>query len=763
MSTWMTAAEIAAAALPGMPTTKRGVAAKAAAERWDENPALARARQGRGGGFEYDVRILPTLARMALMQRELTVGLPAVVETPAIVECPANLSDRAQRERDARLAICDQFDRFASGLPRLRHVQHVQIFQDKYNLRSLHIEPWVIELVPTISKRSLDRWRAARKAGNTTKLAVDRGSARKGTGVLDLANDGKVRTAILALLAQNPLFSAAHVRGQIESIFEGKLWVPYKGAAPGMTKAVPVPPVRTFQNFIAALKAEHHVVLTKLSDPDRYRSTMLPAGVGSLRHIDQPNMLWQIDASPVDALCVDGRYSIYACIDIFSRRAILLVSKTPRAAAVALLLRKAIMAWGVPAAIKTDNGSDFVARDTQRLFVSLNIHQDVSDAYSPQQKGHIERFIKTFQHDFATLLPGFIGHSVADRKVIENRKSFAARLGETEAETFNVQLSGQDMQKLSDQWASTVYEQREHHGLQGLSPAEKWNTANYRPRMVDVRALDLLLMPVAGASGNGIRTTTKFGIRVDNYHYATPAIPAGTMVLVRQDPEDLGHVLAFEPDGGRFLGEGTCPELAGVHPGTFMKAVRQIQAEALDEVAKPVRRMMRELAKGPAPIERALQIAAESEQTNVISLPQLAEAQTTRQIDAAMAAMDTLAGKVPAQQLDDATMAEHRRLLAAFAAEEAAASTNAFEAVEEQQAAYEAERAAEIADALPDNVEVIETPKTRYLRAVRIDRALQAGDQVAPFEVLWFGQYQATDEYRGHRAVHEDFGDSFLT
>lgn len=763
MSTWMTAAEIAAAKLPGMPTTKRGVAVKAQAEGWDQNPALARARQGRGGGFEYDVRILPTLARMVLLQREITVGVPAVSEQDALAEAPATLTDRAARERDARLAIIAAFEQFAAGLPKQRHAGHLQLFQDKYNLRSLRIEPWVLELVPSISKRSVDRWRAARKVGATSKLAVDRAQARKGTGVLDQANEGKVRTAILALLAQNAHMSAGHIRVQIESLFGSKLWVPYKGAAPGMTKGVPVPPVRTFQNFIAALKVDNKVVLTKLTDPDRYRSTMLAAGVGALRHIAQPNMLWQIDASPVDALCTDGRHSIYACIDIFSRRSILLVSKTPRASAVALLLRKAIMAWGVPQTIKTDNGSDFVARDTQRLFLSLGIEQDVSDAYSPQQKGHIERFIRTFQHDFATLLPGFVGHSVTDRKAIENRKSFSARLGATEAETFDVKLSGLDVQRLADRWVSTMYDQREHHGLQGLSPVQKWNSANYRPRMVDVRALDLLLMPIAGASGNGIRTTTKFGIRVDNYHYATPAILPGTMVLVRQDPEDLGHVLAFEPDGGRYLGEGTCPELAGVHPATFMKAVRQLQGEALDHVAKPLKRMMRELAKGQSPIERALQIAAQRDQTKVVSLPQIVEAQTTRQIDAAMAAMDTLAGNRPATVLDEATQAEHRRLIAAYEADEALQAADAFDAVEEQQAAYEAERAAELAAALPANVEVIETPKSRYLRAVRIDRAMHAGEQVQPFDALWLGQYQTTDEYRGHKAVHDDFGDSYLT
>ena len=38
--------------------------------------------------------------------------------------------------------------------------------------------------------------------------------------------------------------------------------------------------------------------------------------------------------------------------------------------------------------------------------------------------------MKTFQHDCAAILPGFVGHNVADRKMIEERKAFAARLKE---------------------------------------------------------------------------------------------------------------------------------------------------------------------------------------------------------------------------------------------------------------------------------------------------------------------------------------------
>lgn len=750
MRQWLTVAEIAAAQLPDLPSTKRGVALKAASERWDDNPAYARRREGRGGGFEYHVRLLPTLAQVEYEQRNMVVGAAANDETRQSDE-PLQLSDRGAREMEARLAIVGEFDRFARGLPRLRQAAHLQLFTDKYNGGSLKVESWVRDLVPHVSKRTILRWKQVRDDGVTSKLAVDRAKARKGTGVLSIAEEGRVSTFILALLAQNAHYSAHHVRTLCLSEFGSTLRT-------CGDKQVPMPPVRTFQHAIKALKSANKVALTKLTNPDLYRSTMAPAGTGTMRHLGRPNQLWQIDASPIDALCVDGRHTIYACIDVFSRRTVFLVSRTPKAAAVALLLRKAILAWGVPDLIKTDNGSDFVAHDTKRLFLALGIEMELSDAYSPQQKGFVERVIRTFQHDFATLAPGFIGHSVADRKAIENRKSFAARLGETEAETFGVKLSGHDLQLLVDRWASTVYETRGHDGLKGRSPLQVYRSANFRPRMVDERALDLLLMPVAGKDGH--RITTKFGIRVDGYHYATARILPGTAVFVRRDPHDMGKVYAFAQDGSGFLGEGICAELAGIHPATLQKAVRELHAEAIDDATKPVRKMMKALAKGPAPIERALQIAA-ANAPNVISLPKRTEEHSTPQIEAALAAMDAIAGtpQAPAK-LDDATEAEHRRLVAAFRADEDRATAEAFERLDAGASAFEAQRVEEIRTALGPNVAVIETPLSRYRRAVQIERSMATAQ---PFDVLWLGQYQTTAEYSGQRTMHQSFGDEYLS
>jgi transposase InsO family protein len=80
LRSWWTAAELAAARLPGLPSAKRKVNLRADAERWalkhctaTGNP-LARTRKGRGGGVEYHVDLLPAAARAELVRRGLAQG-----------------------------------------------------------------------------------------------------------------------------------------------------------------------------------------------------------------------------------------------------------------------------------------------------------------------------------------------------------------------------------------------------------------------------------------------------------------------------------------------------------------------------------------------------------------------------------------------------------------------------------------------------------------------------------------------------------------
>lgn len=743
MKEWFTAAEIAEAGMAHMPKTRKGVSKFAEREGWNDHPSLARRRKGRGGGMEYHLSLLPTLAQMVYTQKHLSVSLPpAPGEAPPPVE--TQLSARARIERDARLAVLQTYATFSRGLGGLSEAARMSAFCDRYAMGYVEVEPWVRELLPTPSPRSLRRWKDARRRA-PERLGVDRSSARSGTGVLDTANDGKVKAFILALLAQNQHLAAAQVRTLCRDEFGDTLTI----ARRGETFDVAMPPVRAFQRVMKAYKTAFKVPLTKLQNPDHFRSTMKPSGTGSLKHVRHPNALWQIDASPLDALCTDGRHSIYACIDIATRRTLIYVSKTPRASAVGLLLRKALIAWGVPDTIKTDNGSDFTARDTKRLLASLDIEMDISDAYSPEQKGHVERVIGTFQRSFATLVPGFVGHSVADRKAIEGRKSFSKRLRETEAEVFEVAYSGAEMQTLADKWSSDFYQHQRHSGLGGKTPFQAAAESELPIRKVDETALDLLLMPVAG--GDGYRVTTKFGIRVDGFHYATPNILPSTRVFVRQDPNDKGRVYAFEEDGGRFLGEGVCPQLAGINPATWLQGVKEAQDDLIKSATRQMKRDMRAITRGPALIERVLKVAAR-DVPNVVPLPKRENAHSTPQIAAALLALDTNAQLLRAKPTDAAVAAKQRELIASMEAGEGRALAEVTDAIATR-------------PSMPANTNVHhlpETPKQRYRRALDVMRAVTDGDSVDPTEALWVGGYRQSAEFRAQARMHKEFGEAYL-
>ncbi|WP_428700179.1 DDE-type integrase/transposase/recombinase [Stappia sp.] len=723
MKEWFTAREIAELDLPGVPGSERGVRVLSDRESWTTHPFLARDRKGAegGGGREYHFRLLPTEAQLEFTRRVLAVRKEVLRSENGDVQITFKGSDSARRERDARLAILSVFEQFRSGLS-LGLASSLQIFCDRYNVGSLPVEAWIRETVPHLSKRSLQRWRSAKRSGGADRLAVDRSAARKGKGVLDSANGGTVRAFIFALVAHQPHLSADLVRMTCRDEFGDALTVERQGRS----VSVEMPPVRTFQHFIKRLKETEKVALTKLSNPDRYRSTMAPAGVGALRHIREPNALWQIDASPVDALCTDGRHAIYACIDIATRRTLFYVSKTPRAAAVAMLLRRAILAWGVPDVITTDNGSDFVARDTKRLFAALDIEADVSDAYSPEQKGHVERVIRTFQHDCATLLPGFVGHSVADRKAIEDRKTFAARLGADTAELFGVSMTGPELQRYVDEWVELRYQHRPHAGLKGKTPAEAALVSTASIRTVDPRALDVLLMPVAGQ--DGLRTVTKTGIRIDHFHYVINAALPGAQVFVRMDPNDAGRAVAFAAGDGSYLGDAICAELAGIHPSTLLAAKREAQAETLDAATRQARSKIREITKGRPLIERVLE-TARRDLPNVLALPKREERHETPAIAAALDAVTP--AEAPAQPKRAAELLEEMRKEMAAPAAPAPSVTP---------------------------IRRQEPPQLRFRRALELMDRLAAGEDITTDEALWLGSYRDGSEYRALHALHEDFG-----
>jgi len=720
---WLTSSEIADLVLPGMPTTRQNVVELAKREDWARFSALCRQRAGRGGGLEYHVNLLPVAARTAYYGA--SAPEPTAGEALQAAPEPApGTTGKAVLQLDARLAVLAAMKAFIRA-SELKQTLAISYFVDLYNLGKVDVPDWAARLLPRLATRTVQRWLSASREGETERLAVDKGAARRGQGVLDSAFDGEIKHFALGVHSFNELYSARQVHETVQQEFGARL------AAAGLQ----LPGLRAFEIRFGAWKQEYAAGLLRMMDPDGFRSKMRVSG--SYAYLaPHLNAFWQIDASPVDALCVDGRHSIYVCIDVWSRRLILFISKTPRAEAVQLLMRKAILAWGVPDAVKTDNGSDFVARATVRLFAKLQIEAIRSDAFSPHQKGYVERHIRTFQSDCATMLPGFIGHSVAHRKRIEGRKAFSARLGQTENDAFNVSMTGEELQQLVDQWAETIYAQREHGGLGKISPFARAASSRHPIRTVDADALATLLMQAP--AGDGYRTVGKNGVRIGEFHYLAPGVLVGTRVFVALDPADKGTVWLFADDSrAELMGRATNAELAGVDPAQLLAETRAAQKRIIDEQTDAIRKQTKRRVTERTVLENRLALAAQ-ESGNLVAFPPRSEIHTTPALDVGIEVAAMRRGDAPESRPLSAADA---RILAEIEAEAAAPTGKA------------------------SNVRPLrdrETPQQRYRRWLALHERLESGEPITPEEASFYGGFANSPDKRALDGMYAEFGEAAL-
>lgn len=731
MKEWYTNAEFAALNLPGFPATKPGVAAWFNKRDLDSRfPNKVRRRKGRGGGVERHLTLLPKPVQSYLTIRHLksseTPAMPEPFEgAHEIPEPPAG--ERGEMRRDAILLLLNFWDifrtRFNGPVETARHM-----FVTMYRNGKIDgIPDWVTEALKSETGRlrgtsvnTLRSWEEMRAEHKFSELAGNYGN-RKGTGVLDTAEKGRVADLIAALLVKQPHLTADHIRDLVRDEFGETLEI---GG-----KQKPVPSLRTFERFISTWRDAHQESLLKLTDPDAWKNKKRFSGTNMNHWVARPNQLWEIDASPADVLLTDGRYSIYAVIDIYTRRMMVTVTKTPKTAAVLALLRRAILAWGVPEILRTDNGSDFISHEFKRALSALAIHQDITDPFSPEQKGTVERAIGTVQRGLMPLLPGFVGHNVADRKKIEARKSFAQRLGESDEKAFCVELTHEELQSKVDHWLTAKYEHKAHGGLKGKTPFELVAAWTGKVRTIEnERALDVMLAPIAGK--DGFRTVTKFGIALDKAHFIHPALVPGDRVFCRHDPDDMGRIYVYSEDGHDFLCVAECPERIGVDPGEAVRAVREAQSQRIREEAEPLMRDIRAM-KPRDMIDGVLRVA-DKDTASLTSFPKPTEAYTTPELDAATEVLKVAAGpKAPeARDFTDDEARMHDEIVADLSTESR-------------------KRVAPADDQDLD----------RFRYALELIETMREGKHVPSDEMRWLTDYQTTPEYLGLMKMYEDFGD----
>jgi len=352
-----------------------------------------------------------------------------------------------------------------------------------------------------------------------------------------------------------------------------------------------VPSYEIIRKFVDKYKETHAFEVAFAQSPDKAKGKFKPAGGSMSAHVLGANMLWELDATPADVICSDGkRYTISGMIDVYSRRVVMSVEASSSSYAIGRMMRKAILKFGVPSEVKIDNGKDYLSNHFASMCDRLQINRILCPPYSGEYKPHIERFFKTLSHQLFEEIDGYIGHSVADRQALQDQTSHRGKMesrkawreshrdGNEFAHKFalkkenmglvvDVPLSAQELQECIDAWVTQKYETHIHSSL-GCTPLERYHGAIER-RMDDERELDILL---------GMETTRiirKKGIEWQGVRYWSEVFGdiVGQKVYVLSD-NNLGHVYIYSMNK-EYICKALNPAMHDIDRSAYTGAVKR--------------------------------------------------------------------------------------------------------------------------------------------------------------------------------------------
>jgi transposase InsO family protein len=720
--TWLTAPQLAG--LPGLPGTRRNVLKRAQQEGW-----TSRTRQAQGGAaFEYLSTDLPLETQQALAAQAAGSIKPAADAIAAgkrakqiaqVQACATSMAKfgvalEAQGGTDpARNPKLDLFQRFERyhALRGAAVWPAIQEFVQIWSAGHIEAHPATRLAYPTIPAKTLDKWYRAWRTQGVEALLTRK--PRKDKGESALTRDDELNDAFIAALAEMHDPTAQ----QVQKVIRNHL---------GKART---PATSTVKRWLREFKATNAPALLMFKNPDGYKNKYRPAFGSQSEGITRPNQQWQQDSTIGDAQqrveiafnMADGetgeirRHAIIASIDVFTRRAKVLVARTSNSNAVKAITRQCIQAWGKPEQIKTDNGKDYTAEDFDFALKSLDIEHPLCTPFSPEQKPYVERFIGTLMHGLFPMLEGFVGKSIAERKAIESAKSFAQRFGD---EGIYLRMTPERLQATINGWLEEYHQDTVHSGL-GCTPNEMAERHTTQIVRLDDRALDLFLMPVAGKA---VRIVTKIGIPMPgNAVFRAPELAAyiGTGVRCRQDEADLGALEVFALDGS-YICRAIDHTLLGINRGELAAKSHAIAKQTiqpmLDKLRKGAKKGLTQTAVNALYTER--QAAAATDATNVHRIAPRQVQHTTPAIDSYLAALDTTAK-------DDAR----------------ATARAAMDALDAQPA--------------PAAVLPLANPKARYSTWVRLQARMARGEAVSSREQDWAASYQTSNEFASWHEMQE--------
>lgn len=682
-----------------------------------------RTRKARGGGREWHVQTLPeaiqnlvTCYLKDIKQQQLDrITCSSIDKTnkgfqdTIPVSSPTGITTKQQLRAESRSMVVRIFTAWCEA-GNLKLSTAREMFCHLYNddaEKNLQVPEWVTENISHLSAKSLFNWEKTLKSEGMSGLSGAYGTHRKGSGKIDCNDD--MKDLIVALIHKHPHTSVRNIMRGLEARFSRN----------------ELPSRRTLARWVTTYREQNQAVLLKNANPDGWRSKHQAAVGSASSHIIRLNQVWEYDSTIADVMLADGkRHAIIGIIDVWSRRVKFLVSRTSKTSAIKALTRQCILDWGIPEVAKTDNGKDYTSHELDRCLSWLGIHHDLCPPFSPEKKPHIERVFKTFLHGVFELLEDYVGHNVVDRKAIESRKSFAARLRHKEHQDKPVSLglTPEKLQEFCDHWTQNMYE-REFHDSLKMSPFEK--AISWRKgvrKLEDERPLDVLLSPAP--SNQGWRTVTKKGVKVGGYIYAHPAlfieseVPAGR-VQVLLDETDAGYVYCFT-ENSQFVCRAMCPDVLGIDPEQLARACSIAQKQYNAEETKKLKAAAKR-AKVDTILSDIIAHAADNA-GKVCALPHRSEGYETPALTEsgkAIAAMN-----MPEHQVSQATLELQQRLMNLAESKKVSSIEPSFQKRDMQER------------------------EGRYAKYKDIELRLEQGKPVSDEEIQWLTSYRVHPECR---------------
>ena len=722
---WLTATQLAG--LPGLPGTRQNVLKRAETEGWSARP-----REGRGAsGYEYLRTDLPLETQQHLAIQSAGAVKPATdaiaagkraKQTAQVQACAASMAKYGialesrggfDAARNPKLDLFQRFEKYHASRGTSVWAAVCE-FVLVWAAGQIEAHPATRLAYPTLPAKTLDKWyRAWRTQG--VEALLER-KPRKDKGDTALAHDEELHDTFIAALAEMHDPTAR----QVGRVIRAQL---------GKDRT---PATSTLKRWLRDFKETNAPALLMFKNPDGYKNKYRSAFGSQSDNITRPNQQWQQDSTIGDAMqradlafnLVDQgtgevrRHAIIASIDVFTRRAKVVVAPTSSANAVKAVTRLCIQAWGKPEQVKTDNGRDYTAEDYDFALSSLGIEHLLCTPFSPEQKPYVERFIGTLMHDLFPMLEGFVGKSVAERKAIESGKSFAQRFG---LGGIDIRMGAQQLQALINGWLDE-YHDRVHSSL-GCSPNEMAARHTHSIVRLDDRALDIFLMAVAG---KGTRVVGKRGIPLNNSFFAAAELAAyiGSTVRCRQDELDLGSMHVFAMDGA-YICKALDHAMLGINRGELAAKSMAIEKATIKPIVDLLRKSMKKrLAKQAVQaIYGEREQAAADQASNVHRLVRTVE-HSTPAIDSLLASFDTTA--------QDTARANARAL---FDAQDAAPAP--------------APLTADVLQMTTAN------PINRYSAWVRLEARKERGEALRGRDIEWSASYQGSKEWGSWHELHE--------